>query len=129
MKKTTSLLLAVTILLSVSVISLFGCGLLNGIKFDEVKKNLETAGYEVVVMSGTEFVESQGEDYPFIMEHELEKCLYAVKGDEKLYLFVFISIDAASRNSDTIYSSSLQQGQINEVVYLTTKQAKKDAKF
>ena len=127
MEKTT-LVIIVALLLAFAAVSLMGCGLFKEIKFEEVKANLENAGYTVTVLTGEEYVQRE-DAYPSIMASELEQYLYAVKGDEVLHLFVFVSVDVASRNADFINDPVLYEGQSNEVVYLATKQARSDAKI
>lgn len=128
MKKTTALLLVVAIL-AISVISFAGCDLFKSIELDETKANLEAAGYTVTVMSGDDYV--QREDAVItIMSSELSQYLYAVKGDEKIEIFFFYSIEDASRNYDFINDNSMRsKGQSNNVVYQATSQAAKDAKI
>ena len=125
MKKTVVFLLIVTIL-TLSVISFAGCGLFKGIQLDEVKTNLENAGYTVTVMTGDEYVETE-DAVPAIGSSELDNYLYAVKGEDEIHIFFFYTIDIASFNSDFIHIKSLLGGQINEVIYRGTRQAIKDA--
>lgn len=107
---------------------LTGCGLFKGISLDEVKANLEAAGYEVTVMTASQYVEWEYA-IPALTEFDLDKYLYAVKGEEVLHLFVFLSTDDASDNSGFINFNGLKQGQHNETIYAATKQAKADAKI
>ena len=113
---------------TLSVTVLAGCSFFKGIDFDEVKKNLEDAGYEVTVMTASQYVEWENA-IPALTEVDLKKYLYAVKGDDVLHLFVFYSTDDASDNSGFIHFNSLKQGQSNESIYAATKQAKEDAKI
>ena len=125
MKKICSLLFAVSFL-ALSVISFAGCSLFTGIDLEEVKGNLENAGYTVNVMTGDEYVETD-DAVLTITSAELEKYLYAVKGEDEIHIFFFINIDTASFNSDFIYINGLLGGQHNEVIYRGTRQAIKDA--
>ena len=125
MKKIISALLIVTVL-ALSIISFAGCSLFTGIQLDEVKANLENAGYTVNIMTGDEYVETE-DAVPAIGASELDKFLYAVKGEEEIYIFFFYTIDNASFNSDFININNLLGGQHNEVIYRGTRQAIKDA--
>lgn len=125
MKKTCSVLLVVTIL-ALSLFFVTGCSLFKGIKLDEVQTNLKNAGYTVTVMTGVEYVETE-DAVPAIASYELEKYLYAVKGEDKIHIFFFDTIDTASFNSDFINFSGMLGGQHNEVIYCGTRQAIKDA--
>ena len=125
MKKIISALLIVTVL-ALSVIYFAGCSLFTGIQLDEVKANLENAGYAVTILTGDEYVETE-DAVPAIGSSELEKFLYGVKGEEEIYIFFFNSINTASFNSDFIHIKNLLGGQHNEVIYRGTRQAIKDA--
>ena len=125
MKKIISISLAV-IVISLSVLFVAGCSLFTGIKLDEVKTNLENAGYTVNVMTGDEYVETD-DAVLAISAAELNKFLYAVKGEDEIYIFFFTDMSTASFNSDFIYINGLLGGQHNEVIYRGTRQAIKDA--
>ena len=128
MKKILSLILVVCLVLVISVAVLTGCGLFKTVTVEEAKTNLENAGYEVTVISGERYVDSAENPYPFLLAHELNYYLYAVKGDEKIYLYFFSSIDYASDNYTFMNGESgMTSGQSNELVYFATKQAKSDA--
>lgn len=128
MKKTAALLLAFTIL-AISVFSFASCDLFKSIELDETKANLEAAGYTVTVISGEDYVQ-RDDAVPSIMSSELSDYLYAVKGDEEIHVFFFYSIDDASDNYDFInYNNLRNKGQNNNVVYIGTSQAVKDAKI
>lgn len=129
MKKTISALLIVAVLSAVIIASFAGCDLFKSISLDEVQANLKEAGYEVTVLTGKEYVESEDKKYDTIMEFELNNYLYAVKGDEKIEVFFFTSVDNASDNYTFMQSDLPKSGQSNEVVYFATKQAKTDAKL
>ena len=122
-------MLVVAVLSAVVVASFAGCDLFKSISLDEVKSNLEEAGYEVTVLTSKEFVEQKEEEYPFVLESELSKYLCAVKGEDKIELFFFTSVDNASDNYNFMHSDLPKSGQNNEVVYFATKQAKADAKI
>ena len=127
MKKTLPLLLAVTILV-LSVFSFASCDLFKSIELDETKANLEAAGYTVTVISGEDYVQ-RDDAFPTIISSELSDYLYAVKGDEQIKIFFFYSTDDASDNYDFMQDNDLnRKGQNNNVVYLATSQAAKDAK-
>ena len=125
MKKTITISLAV-IVLALSLLSVTGCSLFKGINLDEVKTNLKNAGYTVTVMTGDEYVETD-DAVPAIASYELEKYLYAVKGEDEIHVFFFDTIDTASFNSDFINFNGMLGGQHNEVIYRGTRQAIKDA--
>lgn len=125
MKKALSLLLAASFL-ALIIVSVAGCSLFKGIRLDEVKANLENAGYTVAVMTGDEYVETK-DAVPAISAAKLEKYLYAVKGDDEIHIFFFNSINTASFNSDFIHINGLLGGQHNEVICCGTRQAIKDA--
>ena len=127
MKKTVSLVL-VAAMLTVFVVMLTGCGLFKSVKLDEVKANLEDAGYTVTVKTGEEYV-SEDNDTPFVTAAELNYYLYAEKDGEVIQMFFFVSTDAASDNGTFIHINSATSGQINDVLYFASKQAKKDAKI
>lgn len=128
MKKTLALFLAVTIL-TISVVSLASCDLFKSIELDETKANLEAAGYTVTVISGSDYV-LRDDAVPSIMSSELSDYLYAVKGDEEIHVFFFYSIEDASDNYDFInYNNLRNKGQNNNVAYIGTSQAVKDAKI
>ena len=127
MKKTGSFIL-VAVMLVLFVVSLTGCGLFKSIDLNEVKENLENAGYTVTVMTGAEY-EATDNAAPAVSSVDLNTYLYAVKGTDEIHLFFFVSVDAASANADFIYINSATRGQNNDVVYFASKQAKKDAKI
>ena len=129
MMKKIRIALVVVMILTIAAATLVGCGLFKDISFDDAKTNLENAGYTVVVMTGEEYVETE-DAYPTILSTELVKCLHAVKGNEEIRIFVFNSVDHASDNYSFMSDNKLTTtGQSNEVVYLATKQAKKDAQI
>lgn len=128
MKKTLSLFLITVLLLTVAVVSFTACGLFKDITPDEAKKNLESAGYKVTITSGAEYVQRE-DAYMIFAESELETYLYAVKGSDVIHMFFFSSVDAASMSNDHLFDPDLYEGQNNKVVYLATKQARKDAKL
>ena len=125
MKKIISISLAAAVL-ALSVLFVAGCSLFTGINLDEVKTNLKNAGYAVTVMTGDEYVETDGA-VAAIGAYELEKYLYAVKGEDVIHIFFFVDISTASFNSDFINFDNMLGGQNNEVIYRGTRQAIKDA--
>ena len=127
MKKILSLALVACIVLTLSLVCFSGCFLFKSVSLDEVKSNLENAGYEVTVMSGDDYVESEENPYPFLLSSELKTYLYAVNGTDEIHLYFFWTTDDASDNYDFMNNSKLTSGQINDVIYFATKQAKKDA--
>ena len=124
--KTTLILLIVAILTLTCVLT--ACNLFKSVSADDAKTNLDNAGYEVKVMTAEQYLASDGHD-EFIFESELDKYIYAKKGDDEIYLFFFTSIKNASNNYDRMSSNfnDLKSGQSNELVYFGTKQAVKDA--
>jgi hypothetical protein len=129
MKKSIALLIIVAVLSATVIVSLAGCKLFKGINVDDAKSNLEAAKYEITELSGKEFVQQKGEEYPFVIESELERYLCAVKGDEKIEIFVFTTTRVAERNYDSLHINASKSGQSNEVIYFATKQAYADAKI
>ena len=128
MKKVLSFALILCFVLTLSALCLTGCALFKSLSIDEAKANLENAGYEVTLMSGHDYIESDQNPYPFLMEHELDGYLYAVKGEDVVYLYFFTSVDNASDNYDFMNEhSDLKRGQSNAVIYMATAQAKSDA--
>ena len=107
---------------------LSGCNL-KGLNADEAKANLEAAGYTVTVREGEEFVNSGDCQFDTIFSTELEKYLYAVKGEDKIYMYFFYFIETASSNYDFMHMDGLKSGQNNKTVYFGTKQAIKDSKI
>ena len=126
MKKTVSALLIVATLLAIAALAMTGCALFKSITPEEAKTKLEEAGYQVSIMTGKEYVETD-DAIPALSDIDLEYFLYAIKGNEVIYLFFFDSVDSASDNANFIFDSGLTSGQSNNVVYLATKQARKDA--
>ena len=127
MKKTAALLLIVTVL-TLSVLSLAGCGLFNNTSFDEAKENLKNAGYTVTELTGEEYVETP-DALPSVSSATLERYVYAVKGSEEIHIFLFTSVDTASNEYTFMQMNGLLSGQNNQVVYFATKQARKDSKL
>ena len=129
MKRIVSIVLVTLFLFALSAFCFGGCGLFKSISLEEAKSNLESAGYEVTVMSGDDFVDLDDNGFPTITSSELKNYLYAVKGEDLIHIFFFYTTDDASDNADFIDAPKLLRGQTNEVVYLGTKQAQKDAKI
>lgn len=114
--------------LALSAISLF-C--LTSCRFtapsiEEEQTLLTEAGYAVTVTIGNE-IDTEDQSTPLFMVIGIEECLYAKRDSDELYLLYFPSTEWASNAN--IFSNKLQQGQINEMIYLGTKQAIKDAKL
>ena len=109
----------------VLVLSLCGCKKPPSV--EEARSRLEDAGYHVVVKNGAEYADS--DDNPYVGLTGLETYLEATKGDEKIQIFWFFSVDSASNNFDFMNSDLPKKGQNNHVVYLGTKQAVKDVKL
>lgn len=126
MKKTlfrvSALLVFVVLLLTAS-----SCRL-KRLSIDEAKSNLESAGYTVTVRDGSEYANSEDNNF-VLMASELDQYLYAKKGDDEIHLFYFFSIEQAESNYDFISIRELTTGQNNELIYCGTKQAIKDAKL
>ena len=93
---------------------------------DESKATLEAAGYTVEVMDGAAYCESEKNTFN-LTSGELDKYLYAKKGDDEIYMFYFFSSSQAEFNSSFINYPGLLSGQSNEMIYYATKQARKDA--
>ena len=107
--------------------TLFSCSLM-GLSKDDAKKNLEDAGYDVTVIDGNTYTDSDDNTY-FLVSTELEYYLYAKKGEEEIYMYFFYTIDQASSYYTFMTNSKLKSGQNNNVVYFGTKQAIKDSKI
>lgn len=125
MKKTVSLLLLVAVLSAVVVTCFVGCNLFKEIKLDEAKATLENEGYTVTEVPVKEYVDSEANEFN-ITEAELERYMYAVKGNDVVYLFQFVTIDTAEFNYGFMNKDGMLGGQSNNVVYLATKQGQKD---
>ena len=125
MKKTIIALLVVTVL---TAVSLAGCSLFNNTSFDDAKKNLDAAGYAITELTGEEYVNTP-DAQPSVSSANLERYVHAVKGDDEIHIFLFTSINAASNEYTFMQTDGLLGGQVNQVVYYGTKQARKDAKF
>ena len=122
------MLLAAVLLASLFAVSFSGCSLFKNLTPEEVKANLESAGYTVTVMTGEEYADSDQNTY-ILLASELETYMYAVKDNDVIHLFFFIDTDTASHNYDfMIAPDGLLGGQNNSVVYFGTRQARKDAK-
>ena len=115
------------LLLLVSLFTLTSCNL-KGLTLEEAKTNLEEAGYTVTIIDGATYCNSDDNEF-LLLETELENYLYASKGDDKIHMFFFYTIDEASSNSSFINFPNLLGGQTNELVYYATRQARKDAKL
>ena len=127
MKKTAVLLLIVTVL-TLSVLSLAGCGLFSNTSFDEAKENLKNAGYTVTELTGEEYVETP-DALPSVSSATLERYVYAVKDSEEIHIFLFTSVDTASNEYTFMQMNGLLGGQNNQVVYFATKPERKDSKL
>ena len=126
MKKITKRLLSFVFAL-VLVVELASCGLFKSVTKEEAKSNLETAGYTVTVVEGSVYAESEDNEF-MLTAGELDTYMYAVKGEDKIKLFFFYTIDQASLNSEFMNNfDGLLSGQSNELVYFGTRQAIKDA--
>ena len=127
MKRTAALLLVVTIL-TLSVLSLTGCGLFKITSFDEAKANLENAGYTVTELTGEEYVETP-DALLSVSSATLERYLYAVKGSDEIHVFLFSTINTASNEATFMHMDGLLSGQNNQIVYFATKQARTDSQL
>ena len=128
MKKKIFLLLLIALFLVTITASFAGCGFLKEITLNEAKENLESAGYTVTVTSGSEYARSEQNTY-MLMSTELENYLYAVNGDDVIYMYFLTDVDTASRNYEFMQApNGLLGGQNNKVVYFGTKKATKAAK-
>ena len=122
--KLKSLLFVLSLL---SVLAFVGCGLFKTVTLEEAKTNLETQGYEVKVIEGSEFADSSDNPHATIVAAELDKYLCATKGDDVIHMYFFYSISQASSNYSCMHEDRLLGGQVNELVYFATKQARSDA--
>ena len=126
MKKTISLLLIVALISVFAAFSFAGCGLFNTVTADEAVAKLTDAKYQVTVMTGAEYVESNQYEFEMISASDLQTYIYAVKGDDVIKMFFFDSLATADAMSNYINDDKLLSGQSNELIYLATKQARKD---
>jgi len=110
-------------LLTISSLLLCSCKF-NAPSPEEEQGILEEAGYTVVLNPTSDDSES-----PLFWVTGTTDTLYANKDKDEIYLFYFASIDEASYNSDFLNFPEYYSGQINELLYLGTKQAVKDAKL
>ena len=91
---------------------------------EEEKGVLEEAGYSVIVLD-----DYDDEQHPVLQFCTgVNECLYGKKDKDEIYLIYFLSTQTAEDNYDFIYTN-LKKGQINELVYVGTSQAIKDAKL
>ena len=107
---------------------LFSCTL-TGLTVDEAKQNLEEAGYTVTITDGEAYLDSGECPFSTIMPHELDKYLYAEKGEDKIYMYFFYSVNQADNNYGFMQMDGLRSGMNNKTVYFGTKQAVKDSKI
>lgn len=100
-----------------------------GISCEQAEKNLKDAGYNVTVMDGSAYVDSDDCLFPMLSGAELEYYLYAEKGEDKIYMFFFYFTEQAESNYDfmNMNDRSLRSGMNNGTVYFGTKQAVKDS--
>ncbi|MBR4800746.1 MAG: hypothetical protein IK048_03675 [Clostridia bacterium] len=129
MKKRIVVFVLVVALIAVVASCLVACNMFKEIKLDEVKANLENAGYEVIVMSGSEYCNSDKNEHN-LYETDLNTYLEAHKGGDKIFIFFFTDTSTASRQKEFMFNfdaDATYDGQSNEVVYYATKQARKDA--
>lgn len=127
MKKITIKLLSLMLVITL-FFTIVGCSFL-GLTVDEAKANLEDAGYTVTVMDGADYIDSEENQFTMLVSSELDKYLYAEKGDDKIYMYFFYTTDNASQNYNFMNMSGMRSGQNNKVVYFGTKQAVKDSKI
>lgn len=114
-----------TVLSAISLICLTSCRLTTP-SIEKETRVLKEAGYALTVVSGSE-LDTEDKDTPVYLVSGIEDCLYAKQDSEEIYLLYFPTADRA-RNA-VIPSHKYQQGRINELIYIGTKQAIKDAKL
>ena len=127
MKRTLTLFASFILMLLVAL-TLSSCSLF-GLSVEQAEANLNDAGYRIEIKDGSEYVESDENPFPAISGAELEYYLYAEKGDDKIYMYFFISIDAAESNYSFMSMKGLSSGHNNKVIYFGTKQDIKDSKI
>ena len=88
-------------------------------------QRLEDKEYTVTVTTGND-VDTSDPDTPLYNLMFVTDCVYGKKDSDEVYLIYFISTDEAEEQSNFIHSK-LKQGQINEMIYVGTSQAIKDA--
>ena len=108
------------------VLVIFGCRFAP-LSLEEAKSNLENAGYEVRIVPGDEFVDSDENPFPVILASELENYIVAKKDEDIIHMYFFINTTKASDNYAFMQYNKLYGGQNNQLVYFGTKQANKDA--
>lgn len=123
MKQLTYKLMTLLVVLSLFFV-LPGCNIF-GVSEDQAKENLVAAGYELEVLDGATYCNSDQNQFN-LFETDLVTYIHATKGDDEIYLFYFWSIDDASFNYGFMSMRGLRSGQSNELVYFGTKQAVKD---
>ncbi|MBP5343048.1 hypothetical protein J6Y73_03910 [bacterium] len=128
MKKTRKILSSILLLLvcGLSVLCLAGCNFFFGPTAEDIQKNLEDNGYTVTVLDGSDYIGSEADTFAVT---SLDTYIFGVKGEDRIYVFFFYSIDDAELNGSFINISGLKQGQTNNIIYVGTKQAIKDAKL
>ena len=111
--------------------ALTSCSLssLMGLSCEQAEQNLKEAGYTVTIIDGAEYVDSEDCLFPILSAAELDKYLYAEKGDDKIYIFFFYFTDQAENNSTFMSMKGMSSGMNNNALYFGTKQAVKDSKI
>ena len=97
MKKIISITAALSLTMTLAIFA--GCNLFFGVSASDAKKNLEAAGYTLTVMDGEDYADSEENKFN-VFASELVEYIHAVKGDDEIYLFYFISVDVAESNSN-----------------------------
>lgn len=91
---------------------------------EEEKTWLGEAGYSLAITDGN----VDDPDSPIYTTTGIDTCIHATKDTDEIYLIYFYSIEWAQSEYDFIYTN-LNKGQINQLIYLGTSQAIKDAKL
>ncbi len=95
----------------------------------EATSTLEEAGYTVDLSEGTGKYGDDSSHFLFTVS-SVDEVLHGEKGEDEIYLIYFYSIDDASFEYDFIFTpNGYTKGSINNMVYVGTPQAVKDAKL
>ena len=111
-------------LLTIPAVLLTSCSLFAP-SVETVEKNLRNANYEVTVTSGDD-IDTDDSNTPLFNLMFVSDCVYGEKEKDVIWLIYFYSNDDASDAYDFMHSD-YTMGLINELVYVGTSQAIKDA--
>ncbi|MCR5184814.1 MAG: hypothetical protein K6C32_01875 [Bacilli bacterium] len=101
------------------------CTFFSSISPETAANNLREKEYEVTVTSGND-VDTSNPDTPLYNLSFVTDCVYGQKDSDEVYLIYFPSTDDAEDQMNFIHTK-LKSGQVNEMIYVGTSQAIKDA--